>query len=105
MIDISSTVLEMEQNSATQEEIQDIAECLRILCSTPIGSQEGDRTLGIDPTVFLDKPLEVAKSLLVGELVEAVSTHEPRARVVRVDWLDSDVMHGQIIPKVVWELV
>lgn len=105
MIDISSTVLEMEKDGTTQEEVQDIAECLRILCATPIGTQEGDRTIGIDPTVFLDKPLEVAKSLLVGELVEAVSTYEPRARVVRVDWLDSDLMHGQIIPKVVWELV
>lgn len=45
MIDISNTMLALSEDSATQEEIQDVARCLRTLYSTPLGSQEGDRSL------------------------------------------------------------
>ena len=50
MIDISKTVLALSVAPAevTQEELQDIDECLRVLYTTPMGSQEGDRRLGIN---------------------------------------------------------
>lgn len=105
MIDISNTMLALSEDSATQEEIQDVARCLRTLYSTPLGSQEGDRGLGIDQGVFLDKPIEVAKALYVREVTEKTAEFEPRARVVRVDWQESDVVRGEVIPKVVYELV
>ena len=105
MIDFSSTVVELSGDSEKQKEVQDIAKCLRTLYSTPIGSQEGDRELGINPNIFVDKPLPVAKGLYVAEVTEKTASCEPRARVVRVDWLDSDVLHGVVIPKVVYELV
>lgn len=105
MIDISNTMLALSEDSATQEEIQDVARCLRTLYSTPLGSQEGDRSLGIDQGVFLDKPIEVAKALYVRGVTEKTAEFEPRARVVRVDWQESDVVRGEVIPKVVYELV
>jgi phage baseplate assembly protein W len=105
MIDISNTMLALSEDSATQEKIQDVARCLRTLYSTPLGSQEGDRSLGIDQGVFLDKPIEVAKALYVREVTEKTTEFEPRARVVRVDWQESDVVRGEVIPKVVYELV
>lgn len=105
MIDISNTMLALSEDSATQKEIQDVARCLRTLYSTPLGSQEGDRSLGIDQGVFLDKPIEVAKALYVREVTEKTAEFEPRARVVRVDWQESDVVRGEVIPKVVYELV
>lgn len=105
MIDFSSTVVELSGDSEKQKEVQDIAKCLRTLYSTPIGSQEGDRELGIDSNIFVDKPLPVAKGLYVAEVTEKTASFEPRARVVRVDWLDSDALHGVVIPKVVYELV
>ena len=40
MIDINSTVLALSEDSATQEEVQDVARCLRTLYSTPIGSRK-----------------------------------------------------------------
>ena len=103
MIDISSTVLALSEDSATQEEVQDVARCLRTLYSTPLGSQEGDRSLGIDQGVFLDRPMEVA--LYVREVTERTAEFEPRAQVVRVDWLESKLKQGEVIPKVVYELV
>ena len=105
MIDISNTMLALSEDSATREEIQDVARCLRTLYSTPLGSQEGDRSLGIDQGVILDKPIEVAKALYVREVTEKTEGFAPRARVVRVDWLESDVVRGEVIPKVVYELV
>ena len=45
MIDISSTMLELSNDRATQEEAQDVARCLRTLYCTPVGSLEGDRCL------------------------------------------------------------
>ena len=36
---------------------------------------------------------------------EKTAEFEPRARVVRVDWQESDVVRGEVIPKVVYELV
>ena len=101
----SNTMLALSEDSATQKEIQDVARCLRTLYSTPLGSQEGDRSLGIDQGVFLDKPIEVAKALYVREVTEKTAEFEPRARVVRVDWQESDVVRGEVIPKVVYELV
>ena len=86
MIDFSSTVVELSGYSEKQKEVQDIAKCLRTLYSTPIGSQEGDRELGINPNIFVDKPLPVAKGLYVAEVTEKTASFEPRARVVRVDW-------------------
>ena len=47
MIDISSTMLELSNDRATQEEVQDVARCLRTLYCTPVGSLEGDRLLGL----------------------------------------------------------
>ena len=57
------------------------------------------------PSVFLDKPLAVAKGLYVAEVTDKTATFEPRARVVRVDWVESDALHGVVTPKVVYELV
>ena len=105
MIDISSTMLELSNDRATQEEAQDVARCLRTLYCTPVGSLEGDRLLGIDPGVFLDKPLAVAKGLYVAEITEKTAAFEPRARVVRVDGVEDDALHGAVTPKVVYELV
>ena len=57
MIDISKTVLALSvaPDNVTQEELRDIDECLRVLYTTPMGSQEGDRRLGINVEAVLDK--------------------------------------------------
>lgn len=75
-------------------------------CTPPLlEARRVTRSLGIDQGVFLDKPIEVAKALYVREVTEKTAEFEPRARVVRVDWQESDVVRGEVIPKVVYELV
>ena len=57
MIDISKTVLALSvaPDNVTQEELRDIDECLRVLYTTPMGSQEGDRRLGINVEAVLER--------------------------------------------------
>ena len=107
MIDISKTVLALSvaPDEVTQEELQDIDECLRVLYTTPMGSQEGDRRLGINVEAVLDKPTEVAKVLLTAEYVAKTAEYEPRVKVVRVEFLEDDTLHGTIAPKVVYTIV
>ena len=107
MIDISKTVLALSvaPDEVTQEELQDIDECLRVLYTTPMGSQEGDRRLGINVEAVLDKPTEVAKVLLTAEYVAKTAEYEPRGKVVRVEFLEDDTLHGTIAPKVVYTIV
>lgn len=107
MIDISRTTLALSTapDTATQEELKDIDECLKVLYATPAGSQEGDRRLGINIESCLDKPLEVAKALLMAEYIEKTAVYEPRVQVQRVDWLESDAAQGIMIPKVVYKVV
>ncbi len=105
MIDIGSTLLALSEDGTTQEEAEDVARCLRVLYSTQVGTQEGDRELGIDQGTFLDKPIEIAKALYVQEVTEKTAVFEPRAQVVRVDWEESDAQRGEVTPKVVYKLV
>ena len=107
MIDITKTTLALTAapDTATQEELRDIDECLRILYTTPAGTQEGDRRLGINVESCLDKPLEVAKALLTAEYVEKTAEFEPRAKVQRVEWMESDAVRGIMSPKVVYKIV
>lgn len=107
MIDVSGATLALSAapDTVTQEELQDINECLRVLYTTPAGSQEGDRRLGIDVESCLDKPLEVAKALLTAEYVSKTAEFEPRAQVQRVEWMESDAVRGTMAPKVVYKIV
>lgn len=45
MIDISSTMLELSNDRATQEEVQDVARCLRTLYCTPWAAWKGTACL------------------------------------------------------------
>lgn len=107
MIDISKTVLALSvaPDNVTQEELRDIDECLRVLYTTPMGSQEGDRRLGINMEAVLDKPTEVAKALLTAEYVAKTAEYEPRVKVLRVEFTEEDTLHGTIAPKVVYTIV
>lgn len=104
-ISISDTVLEAVDSNVTQEEMEDIANCLLTLYTTPVGSQEGARDFGLDTEKCMDKPLEAAESLLTAEIVEKTATYEPRVQVEQVEWMESDFQNGELIPKVVYKIV
>lgn len=107
MIDISKTILALSvaPDDVTQAELRDIEECLRVLYTTPMGTQEGDRRLGINVSSVLDKPMEAAKALLTAEYVAKTAEYEPRVKVLRVEFTEEDAVHGTVAPKVVYTIV
>jgi hypothetical protein len=90
--------------AASDTDSQDICRCLTTLYSSRPGEQALDRDFGIS-TEAVDKPLDTAKALLTAEIVRKTARYEPRVRVLRVEWDDTQVGQGVLIPKVVIECV
>lgn len=79
------TYVELDGSGFSQEEFLDIKLCLETLLSIRAGSQPLDRSLGIDLESITGYPLNVAKNMLALEIIEKVSTYEPRVEVKSVD--------------------
>lgn len=90
--------------SSTVEDAEDVCECLKVLYSTRAGELGLDRDFGISMDA-VDRPLAVAKALISAEIVERPKKYETRVEVARVEWVDSKVGEGILIPKVVLQSV
>jgi len=55
------------------------------------------RNFGL-PMQFIDKPMAVAKPLMIAEIKEAISEFEPRAEVINVTFAEDET--GRLIPTV-----
>ena len=86
--------------SVNAEEAEEICECLKVLYSTRAGELGLDRDFGISMDA-IDKPLSVAKAMIVAEIVRKTKKYEPRIEVARVEWDDAKAGEGILIPKVV----
>ena len=47
---------------------------------------------------FVDKPIPVAKSMIIAEIPEVISEYEPRAKVVNVTFEEDESTPGKLIP-------
>ena len=94
-------LIEPGENGSTTEEIY---QNLQVLYNTVAGEQALDREFGIDTNVT-DYPQEAAQALLAAEYVRKTERYEPRARVIRVGWNTSGSSEGNMVPKVVVQLV
>lgn len=81
----------------------DVLRCLKCLYASRMGSLGLDRDFGIDWS-FIDSPLEMAKAQIESELITKTRKYEDRVSIERVTW-EGDFNGGQIIPKVVLNLV
>lgn len=75
---------------------------LELLYATRAGEQGLDRDFGLDMD-GLDLPSPRAKALLAAEYVRKTQKYEPRAKVVRVEWPETE--DGRLKAKVVVKLV
>lgn len=101
-LDLENVSVELAAGSTGETE--DVIRCLNCLYGTRPGEQALDREFGID-TNALGQPFEQAKSLLSAEIIRKTARYEPRARMVRVEWKESDARMGALRPRVVIELV
>lgn len=85
----------IQENSRVEEILQNVATIL----STPKGSVPLDREFGVDVS-FLDRPVQVAKVMMLSAVTEAIEEFEPRAKVERVTVAIDETEPGRLIPTV-----
>lgn len=87
---------------APQSEVAEIVQNVRTILRTRLGSVPLFRDFGITWD-HIDKPLPVAKALMIAAVIEAVEQFEPRAKVRNVSFEEtaSDAAEGILKPKVI----
>ncbi len=88
--------------------LDDVAQCIQIILTTPKGSDPLRPTFGADLWEFVDMPINLARPAIVREATEAITLWEPRAEVVKVSTQtapDEDTQRGaRLNVSVVWRL-
>ena len=77
----------------------EIRQNVRVILTTSVGTVPLDRDFGVDLSV-LDKPINIAKTLLTVEYIKKIKKYEPRAKVQSVTF-EHDALNGNFYPKVV----
>lgn len=85
-------------NLAPETTLEEVLQNVAVILSTPKFSVPLDRGLGMEQR-FLDKPIQVAQSILISEVLDAVEQYEPRAEVLNVSFELGDAP-GKLIPVV-----
>ena len=80
-----------------------ILQNIKIILSTRRQSVPLYRGFGL-PMKFIDKPIPIAKTLLVSEIKEAIEEYEPRASVVDITFEVDESVPGKLIPTVEVEI-
>ena len=70
-----------------------------MILATPKGPVPFYRDFGIS-NEFLDKPMPVAKVMMIGEVREAIEDWEPRATVSNISFAEDPLEPGKLIPTV-----
>ena len=81
------------------ETINSVLQNIAVILSTPKGSVPLYRDFGLDWR-HLDKPINVAKVLMISEVREAIERWEPRATVKSVSFSVDPAQPGTLIPTV-----
>mgnify|MGYP002625792406 FL=1 len=92
-------------NFSPQSTAEEVIQNVRCILATRKGSVPFDRAFGVSWDM-LDRPLPVAKAMMIAVVVEAVQEYEPRAEVrgVRFDADATDAMEGRLSPVVTIEI-
>ncbi len=85
------------------DEVNAVLQNIALILATPKGSVPFYRDFGIS-SEFLDRPVPVAKVMLISEVREAVEEWEPRASVVNVNFKENVLEPGRLVPIVEVEI-
>jgi len=85
------------------ETVEAILRNIAVILATRKGSVPLYRDFGL-PWDFMDKPIPVAKAMMVAPVREAVETWEPRASVTNVDFAEDPARPGTLMPIVEVEI-
>ncbi len=98
---MSSIVITVSQtdtiNFNPQTTIEEIAQNVRTILTTPKFSVPLDRDFGVDATI-IDKPIPVAQAKMSAEIFNALKKYEPRVSIKKISWTAG--LDGILTPKV-----
>lgn len=86
-----------------EDTVKSVLQNVALILATAKGSLPMYRAYGLDWS-FLDKPIPVAKVLMVSEIKESVERWEPRATVLNVGFREDPERPGVLIPAVEVEI-
>ncbi len=86
--------ISLSENDTIISVLQNIS----MILSTKKGTVPMYREFGL-PMDFVDKPIPIAKTLIVSEVTEALRKFEPRATVIDIKFESEDIT-GKVIPVV-----
>lgn len=89
---------EFDSESFSEDELNDINECISNLLSTIAGEQGLDRDFGIETREIIDVPTEEAENLITLEIIEKIDKYEPRVEVDDIEFEYNG--EGRMITKV-----
>lgn len=89
------TAIRFNETDTVASVLQNIA----VILSTRKGTIPLYRSFGLDMD-FLDKPVPVAKVLMIARVREAIETWEPRATVLDISFREDPAQPGLLIPTV-----
>lgn len=89
-------------NFAPETEVEEILQNVRTILTTQIGTVPLHRDFGVS-WEHIDKPYQVAKQLMMVEIIEAVEKYEPRAKVESVEFDETveNAREGLLKPRVI----
>jgi phage baseplate assembly protein W len=64
--------------------VADVRQCVKIILTTPKGSDPLRPTFGVDIWKYLDSPIQLARAAIVKEATEGILLWEPRIQVVAI---------------------
>lgn len=88
-------------NFSPRTEEEEILQNFRTIIKTRKGTVPLDRDFGLSWS-WIDKPFQVAKSLLIAEIHEVAEEYEPRAKILSIgfDENTADTMEGIMSAKI-----
>lgn len=95
MMDLTN--VEFQYESAI-DQVEEIVRNLRTLLLTPAGTCPLDRDFGLDYSLFMGMPMDVAQNALAVEIMDKVDKYESRVTVREVSCTATAT--GQLIAKV-----
>lgn len=92
-LNLNATEIKIIPDSTVEEILQNV----RTIVLTALGTVPMYREFGVDNNL-IDQPLPVAQNKMAGKIAAAIMKYEPRARLKKIRWQQSDAADGQLKP-------
>jgi uncharacterized protein len=84
--------------------LEDINQCIAIICTTPKGSDPLRPTFACDIFAFLDRPVTLFLPHMVREMTEAITRWEPRVKLLKItgNVVQDQQGGGHVVASISW---